>query len=627
MGKPFKKELQSIKEIYEWACSLEISELKTQIEKFEQNPLLIIGSGGSLSACYFASKLHQSRGQISKAITPLELFYSKNIIDKCSLLFLSASGRNTDILTSFKNAIIENPKSLHGITLANSTPLNKLSLKSGIDSIIEFKNPIGKDGFLATNSLIAFFILLNRAYGYEVDNEMIIVDERFNIDLKDFIEKIHKDFTFKVLYADWSLPVAIDIESKFSEAALGSILLSDYRNFGHGRHNWLDKRTFSTAIIALITPEDKELAEKTLALIPSNIPILRIETTKSDSLSSINLLIKSFYLTDLMGDIQNIDPGRPGVPDYGSKLYHLNYFKLLNANNKKSDKVAIQKKLGNKSFFSLDNSDKNIWIIASNNYKTKINKQKFNSIVFDYDGTLCHALDRYTGLKEDMGNKINLLLENNIIVGVATGRGKSIRIDLQRVIKKEYWDKVIIGYYNGGEIGFLNDNNIPSKAFSKNPVLEFIECQLIEKYKDEIATKHKKTQLTIELIKNTTDEFISDIIKFIYLQNKSGILCVQSDHSIDVIVRPDASKLNVLEFIQSKTNMNEYEILCFGDKGKFPGNDFELLSHPFSLSVDEVSIDKDSCWNFGNSTGKSTDIMMYYLDKIEVYNNYFKIKL
>jgi HAD superfamily hydrolase (TIGR01484 family) len=627
MGKPFKSELLSIEEAYEWACNLDISELKLRVAQFEQDPLLIIGSGGSLSACHLASKLHQSRGQIAKAITPLELFYSKSIVNKCSILFLSASGRNTDILTSFKNAIIENPKSLNGITLSTNTPLNKLSLKLSVDSIIEFENPIGKDGFLATNSLIAFFVLLSRAYGYQFKKGACFVDTVFIDRLKNFENNINKDFTFKVLYADWSLPVAIDIESKFSEAALGNVLMTDYRNFGHGRHNWLDKRSINTAIIALITPEDKDLAEKTLALIPSNIPILKIETENPDWLGSINLLVKAFYLADLMGRIQNIDPGRPGVPDYGSKLYHLNYYKLLNKNYKKNDKVAIQKKLGHKSFFSLDDNEKNKWIKASQDYKKKINKQKFKSVIFDYDGTLCHAVDRYYGLKENMGQKINELLENNIIVGIATGRGKSVRIDLQKVINEKYWNKVIIGYYNGGEIGLLKDENIPAKIYDKNQLLESISSKLNEKYKDDIALKHKKNQLTIELKSNNTDEYISDIIKSIYIQNKNGIICVQSDHSIDVIIRPEVSKLNVLKLIQNKIDMNGYQVLCFGDKGKFPGNDFELLSHPYSLSVDEVSIDKHSCWNYGTLMGKSTDTMLYYLNKIQIQNEYFKIKI
>jgi hypothetical protein len=162
-----------------------------------------------------------------------------------------------------------------------------------------------------------------------------------------------------------------------------------------------------------------------------------------------------------MGVIQNIDPGRPGVPDYGSKLYHLNYFNLLKKKDNNSARIAIQRKLGSQSFFELNDIQQINWIESYNNYREKLNNQKFNSIVFDYDGTLCHSIDRYNGLNKEMGEILNQLLEKNIIIGIATGRGKSIKSDLRRVIDEKYWSKVIIGYYNGGEIGFLNDDKIP----------------------------------------------------------------------------------------------------------------------------------------------------------------------
>jgi len=59
-------------------------------------------------------------------------------------------------------------------------------------------------------------------------------------------------------------------------------------------------------------------------LIPSEIPRLIIETDIDSPLASIDLLIKAFQFVNLLGEIRNIDPGKPGVPDFGSKLYNLN---------------------------------------------------------------------------------------------------------------------------------------------------------------------------------------------------------------------------------------------------------------------------------------------------------------
>ena len=44
---------------------------------------------------------------------------------------------------------------------------------------------------------------------------------------------------------------AVDLESKFTEAALGHLQLADYRNFAHGRHNWLAKRGETSSVLFL----------------------------------------------------------------------------------------------------------------------------------------------------------------------------------------------------------------------------------------------------------------------------------------------------------------------------------------------------------------------------------------
>ncbi|MCH5717780.1 hypothetical protein [Niabella hibiscisoli] len=93
MGKPFTRELSLLEKTYEWANAVEIKDLKLNIEKTFNSPLITIGSGGSLSACYFANNLHQSKGKLAKAMTPLELINSVPVINDSSLLFLSASGK------------------------------------------------------------------------------------------------------------------------------------------------------------------------------------------------------------------------------------------------------------------------------------------------------------------------------------------------------------------------------------------------------------------------------------------------------------------------------------------------------------------------------------------------------
>ena len=61
-------------------------------------------------------------------------------------------------------------------------------------------------------------------------------------------------------------------------------------------------------------------------------------------------------------------------------------------------------------------------------------------------------------------------------------------------------------------------------------------------------------------------------------------------------------------------------MLTIGDRGRWPGNDYNLLSTDFSLSVDEVSFSQMSCWNLCMPGECGVQGTLYYLRSIEVEN-------
>ena len=69
------------------------------------------------------------------------------------------------------------------------------------------------------------------------------------------------------------------------------------------------------------------------------------------------------------------------------------------------------------------------------------------------------------------------------------------------------------------------------------------------------------------------------------------------------------------------------ECLCIGDKGIWPGNDFELLSTTYSLSVNEVSIMPESCWNIAKVGSKNIKATLEYLNNLEIVDKSIIYKL
>jgi hypothetical protein len=70
---------------------------------------------------------------------------------------------------------------------------------------------------------------------------------------------------------------------------------------------------------------------------------------------------------------------------------------------------------------------------------------------------------------------------------------------------------------------------------------------------------------------------------------------------------------------------DKQQILTIGDKGAWPGNDFELLSLPYSLSVDEPSADPRTCWNLAPLGQRGPLAALHYIDALEISRNHFRL--
>ena len=583
MGKPFKEELKKLSETIRWAEQQDVTHLAQFLfAENKQIPLVCIGSGGSLSACHYAVQLYQQcNGVLAQAMTPLQLMYAgHNIIRSSKLLFLSASGKNKDILNVIKYGVKYNETGMMSLTLRKNNPTEELleqypKVQRWCEDV-----PSEKDGFLATNSLLATFMLLCKAACASKFQDSIfklsdLQPETFNLNLS-VIQN------FIVMYGATGEPVAWDIESKLTEAALGSALLSDYRNFGHGRHHWFDKRGENSCIIALVTPVERELAYKTIRCLPKSVPVIYIETELDGPQASIDMLLKAFRFVNDLGEARGIDPGKPGVPGYGRLLYNLDYYKLTNRilPAEKTLDVAVLRKLG---ITGRENAQ--LWVYyskACQRFVRQLNRGRFTTVVFDYDGTLSASdrKSRFTnGLCDEIRDALIPLLENGVQIVVATGRGKSVG-------EKQHFDS---------ELKELEEElklRLPAECVG----YKFEERIL------QLSIEGEMTQAESQLVYDTCREIILD-------KQMKGIRVWRSSHSMDIVVYREVSKLRVIE--------DPEHTLCIGDYGTVEGNDYEMLTSKYSLSVDRVSKNTESCWNIAPSGMKGLDATLYYISRMK----------
>lgn len=631
MGKPFTEELKLNYDLLNWVSELNLDALKKSIESCRNTTVYIIGSGGSLSACYLLEFLFEQIGVVAKSVTPLEVMYSKKNFSGSSFFLVSSSGKNKDILFAFKSIIKENPKALHTICMAKGSPLSKLSDLYSKAKVYEYEIPTGRDGFLATNSLLAYFAIFTRVFS-ELKASKVFKENVRDISktIKEFSDKIDASYTLFVLYSGSSKCVAMDIESKCIEASLCDLTTADYRNFGHGRHNWFDKRPQNSAIVLLTNNIDRSLAEKTIKVLPEAIPSIIIDSKCQFPMSSIDQLLQSFRLVQELGKNANIDPGRPGVPEFGRKLYNLSYYSIFKEKFSVSTRAynSIYRKIG-----ALDIVNPKLLKAWNKNYENfikKIKNEKLTTIIFDFDGTLCSSLKRYEGVDNKIKSRLIEILENGFLVGISTGRGKSARENLQTFIPEKFYDNVFISYYNGFEIGSLGQNELPNlKQDAEESILKSYEILKSKLKGYEASIELRPGQITIEIeSKNNAVKLKSYIRGTILSHADLNVQILESDHSIDIIPK-NTSKLSIVNFCkqQEKTLGLKGSYLCIGDKGMWPGNDYKLLGTSLSLSVDEVSLEKDTCWNLASLGLSNVEATEEYLSKIRFYKNHMKFEI
>jgi len=641
LGKPFIRELHQLEATYSAALSINTTSLNSTLSGSMRYPLVAVGSGGSLSAAHFACHLHQKlAGKLAKASTPFEILSllaetgSRRCLVDSSVLCLSAGGSNTDINRVWRALIEAEPRHLAAVCARKGSALAKIGKNYNYVRMFDFELSSGKDGFLATNSLISFLVLLARSYYQLLDNASVLPStlwklirnyDDLNSALNDlrhklgpFLERDH----LVVLHGVGTEAAACDIESKFTEAALGSVQLSDFRNFAHGRHHWLAKRGNTSAVIALAEDSDLTLAKRTVNLIPSSVPSTVLHFPGDPAPSSIAAIVTGFIITALAGEMKGIDPGRPGVPQFGRQIFHLGMGTI--GGSTKREKAPILRKA-----IVCPHSSSEL-VKAHNSFTRSLGLTTFQGLVLDYDGTLCRTENKVELLDERIARELRRLLRARIPVGIATGRGKSVRKSLQEALPKTVWERVIVGYYNGAECAPLSENSAPDGTERVCTELEAaVKALAADSYLRQIAAINvRKKQVSLEptqvrhldVLWELAGEHISSL-------GEECIKMTMSGHSIDVLA-PGVSKRNVVAAIGPSCLTTKCpSVLCIGDQGRWPGNDSEILSEAHALSVDTVSSNLNTCWNIAPAGHRGPQAALFYLKCLAPRNGQFRFQL
>ena len=638
MASRYAREMDNLPDTFSWAASSDLGSVRRAVCAAGATSLRAVGSGGSLTAAHVLATLHRRyTGNLAAVSTPLEAI-SEPLNLAVSTWLLTAGGSNVDILSAAKVLIGREPSQLAVLCGRRASRIADLCRQHPFVDLMIYPPPSGKDGFLATNSLLAFATILARAYATEFNR-----DEDWN-ETQDLLKPVLRSDSPEVeawrtaVEPAWSRPTtlilhgpssqigAIDLESKFTESALGNVQLADYRNFAHGRHHWLAKRGSTSSVLALITEADRRVAERTLDLIPPDIPQAKIRLQGRPTASALASLVAALWITHWAGLARGIDPGRPGVPEFGRRIYRLRipHNRRVAPRLSARQSAAISRKSGLISARPEMPPALDYWSNALQVFLERLQNSRFGAVVLDYDGTIVDTRDRYAPPTPEVSAELIRLAESGVRVGIATGRGKSVRRDLQDCLPRALWPTFLLGYYNGAEVAPLDRDDAPDGSqrvrSSLQPLVDLLSRHpALSQIADQ---KNRPFQITLKTTRPASDHFLWEAVNEVVQQiGSERVTVVRSGHSVDVLA-PGVSKMNVVQRLRD--TLGDTPILTIGDQGRWPGNDCDLLKTPFALSVDKVSADPSTCWHLGQPGQRGPTVTLDYLAALDVRHGHLK---
>ncbi|MDQ1536866.1 MAG: hypothetical protein QOE58_1259, partial [Actinomycetota bacterium] len=456
------------------------------------------------------------------------------------MVLFSARGRHPDATLTVDSARARG--STH-LGVVSSRTRGDLPASLGADDVRVGTVPTPSDGFLATNSLLAMATALCLAHGVELPPTL----PSFDLSYTGTVSR-----TCVALTGPGVAAVGVDLEARLVEPGLATVQLADYRNFAHGRHVGLFRNISDFTVIGVIDPASSALADRTLALLPRAVDIVELRTELEWPASVLDLLVRSMHLTAAIGRDRGVDPGRPGVQPFGRRLYHLPVARLLRS--PPGDPVA-------RKLIPASGPGRAAYEVALAEWLRVIGKADIGALVLDYDGTCCPTWDRYRAPPEAAQHEILRLLDAGLVLGFATGRGRSLHDTTRSWMPERFWSKVHVGLYNGTCMLTLADDppdsagcdGMLAAAADRLESLGLGAGLVVERRRTQVSVSTSDGGLRgsqlLELVRST-------IARPPVLQCKA----LASGHSVDLVAANDG-KVSVLKAVTGTNGV----VLAIGD--------------------------------------------------------------
>lgn len=335
--------IQDFERVIDYAEQQNVDALRNFIFSDIDKPIIFFGAGGGYNAALYAASLCNLNGRIGIAKTSMLVNQmSVDLMRKCKFVVISAKGQTVDLISTSKRLLsIINPENYAALTLQGADDRkNKLcrmlqeeypqATVLGYDGKVESNDPkkpynalFSHDEFVGTKKHVAFSVLLYRCFYDTSDIATKLINEEEEPYIADLQgRKLEEIRYWNLLHGGLGEVAANDLEVRLSEGSLAFPMMTDFKNFTHGRHAFVKEHQHETAIVTFETKQDTRLAEEIITRYHANtemekLPSVRIKSNLSTPLATIELMIKSMYFALDLAIALGINLSKPDAPKLG----------------------------------------------------------------------------------------------------------------------------------------------------------------------------------------------------------------------------------------------------------------------------------------------------------------------
>lgn len=621
----YAEKLRQLPETVKLAQCGPVAELADALRNGRGRVAVAIGSGGSAVTAEYLARCRSTLSLGTTVVqTPMEYVLSAEDWPNSEVWLFSAGASNPDIAAAFETAVRMNAEVIHLITTRADGTTAIAAAANEQSHVYVVPVADAKDGFIATHSMTAMIAALLYASDRLTEKPLasdltqaFVRAAQVSLDPSGNIGAAVRDFkhgdTLIVVHDPQARAVATLLETSLWETGIAPVQCADFRNFAHGRHVWAAKYPDSMFVLSVTTTESRNISAALFEALPS-IGFGIADVGYGGRFQIAVAILVGLRFIEVLGKITEIDPGRPGRGPFAETIYDHDGLKILarqltHSVRHKLKAVLLHDSLGQEAHSVCLMSQKRL---------TKFAKVRFRGLVLDYDGTIVSTQDRLAPPDSNLVDQLQRLLDDGVHIAIATGRGGSAGEMLRGVLPTRYHSRIVMGYYNGGHIRTL-DTNIALDQPEQNPdILEIAEwIKAHDLLSADVVLKCGRVQLVVNH-NDVPDHtcFLKSLLSCpVVAAEKVKVL--SSHHSFDIL--PSATTKNlVVEFLTAMTGDSNASILAIGDSGSPIGNDFDLLSTEYGVSVDNVCGNLNNSWSLFGEVITGPQALLRVLEAIEV---------